>query len=140
LSTSESIIPLVLILTALHAIKEPHDVEVDQQPDGQIAQLQLGEHLPPINLHQRLHALQLHDDAAFDDDVDVVERFQLHAFVDDWHPALKFELQLLCGQFVRHAFFVHVLEYSWTHDVVHANATHDARDSAPVRSMATWQT
>lgn len=118
------------------AFLERHDIEVQEQPDGQVCQLQLREDLALVDLGQGSHDLQFDHHHALDDHVDVVLRSQADALVDDWHGAVCLVRQTLFSQLVLQAFAVDVLEDSGAHHIVHADRAAD--DPVRDRVGAEW--
>ena len=67
------------------------DIEVDQQPEGLAAELQVGNDLRLMNRRDCIDRLDLHDDEALHDQIHSIADFQ--SYSHDKRPEARLELQ-----------------------------------------------
>src|SRR5258708_7914224 len=78
---------------ASKALAEGSHVEVHQQPRADGRQLHVGQDLRRVHRKQPLDRLELHEDLAFDNDVDAIAAIDDQALVADPYWALPLECQ-----------------------------------------------
>ncbi len=72
-----------------------------------------------MNRQENFHALQLNDEASFDNEVDAVGAFQSDAAIDNWKADLVFKAQSSLRQFVVQTRIARTLEDTGTESAMH---------------------
>ena len=74
----------------MQAFPQCSGAKVDEQTDGSIRQLEIGQELLAVNRCQSLHGFEFHDDSVLNQEIRAESVLEYHAFVleTDDHPAL----------------------------------------------------
>src|SRR5262249_477445 len=95
---------------AANAVLEHSRMEVDQQPDRSRRELQVRNELHLMNREKSIEGLDLHDDAAFHEEVETVSAVQPYVAVDERDRFLTLDIQAAVLEVEREASFIRRLE------------------------------
>jgi hypothetical protein len=90
----------------MNAINQPNHVEVDQQPLSHVAHPQVGQELLFVQLRDLCLGLVVHDDFAFNDQVQAQRSGEPHLFVFDRHLFLSPKLKASLGKLLAQRLFI----------------------------------
>lgn len=100
-------------------IDEMHDVEVQQQPDANTAQLQIGKHLRRMNIGEAFHRFHFDEHLLLDAQVDAIRRIDCDAVVHDRQFDFGVDLKAGLFELVKQTSMVRFLEQPGAQGRVH---------------------
>jgi hypothetical protein len=104
---------------------EIYDVEVHEERSLEAGQLEIGEHLGLMHRQEILHRLELNNDSAFDDEVELVAAVEQDSLVWDRHLLLALERNAEERELMTETVCIGGLEKSWPKVTVHLDTSAD---------------
>jgi len=105
---------MVMVDHPLDAVSKDHDVEVDQQADGNFKQTEIGEELSVVNRMQRVFAFGLDHDSVIHYEVGPKSTIKLNVVIDEWYYLLTLNSHTQFLEFVSEAGLVGRFQQPWS--------------------------
>jgi hypothetical protein len=116
---------MIIVHHPSNAVFEKNDVKVDEQPNGNVQQPEVGKQLGLIHRMQRIFALQLHRDSSLDHQICTKSTIELYRIVDERHGLLTLHLQAQFPDLMGQTSFVSRFEESGPKASVHGDGCSD---------------
>ena len=109
----------------MNSINQSGRIEIHQVPDIGIHKSHVRMQLRAMHVHHFVDALDLEDDAVFNEKVQTVSALEVHTLVMDWNRHLLAKPYFTAKQLVRQTASVRGLQQSWSQGAVHLNGAGD---------------